>query len=57
MERAAIINLKITGIEIDKNYHCVKADTLDKNVTIEWDAIGYTINLFEKGDVYKRQCL
>lgn len=49
MERLAITNLKITGIEIDKKYHCVKADTLDENVTIEWDAIGYTINLFEKG--------
>ena len=49
MERPDIVNLKITGIEIDKKYHCVKADTLDEDVTIEWDAIGYTINLFEKG--------
>lgn len=29
MERPAIVNLKIAGIEIDKKYHCVKADTLD----------------------------
>lgn len=49
MKKSAFENLKITGIEIDKTNHCVKAITSDQIFTVEWDADKYMIRLFKNG--------